>query len=253
MRTLHALVLALDLVLAAVHPIAGGIASAVPFPMLIEASAGLFAEVGTVEVGQTAGTKTGDAKSLSNTCCRTVGKVAAGSPTRPRLWRHQQACSAVKPWLRVPRRSHGSPMPFSRVPCRRGRGMEEQTIFADKRVTITTTRAVLGGTTYAMANITSVRTHDQPRSLALIAIGFLGVALGVSCIAINGLDGPVFGIGLISTLMGAAMFGGYFLEKPKHWVRIGTAGAESNAVCSDDPAWTARVVAAMNEAIVRRG
>lgn len=115
---------------------------------------------------------------------------------------------------------------------------------------ITTARAVLAGTTYAMANITSVRQLAEPSAagfLGLLAAG--GAALGIY-VAIDGL----WRLGLV-ILAFAALLGlaAYFARKRTYWVRIGTAGAETNAVSSDDPVWVARVVGALNDAIVSRG
>ncbi len=45
----------------------------------------------------------------------------------------------------------------------------------------------------------------------------------------------------------------WFLINTQYWVRIGTAGAEANAIASNDAAWTRKVVAAMVEALVGRG
>lgn len=126
--------------------------------------------------------------------------------------------------------------------------MEEQTIFADDTVTITTARAYLNGTTYAMANITSVRTHAESRGVIKAIVAIVGLTVAASFVV--GISSAVFFITLPLTVVAALWFA---FSKPKLWVRIGTAGAESNALWSNDPAWVAKVVAAINEAIVRRG
>lgn len=126
----------------------------------------------------------------------------------------------------------------------------EHVLFQDGSVvTITTARAVLLGTTYAMANITSVRAFEEKVEIGLAAIlGLCGFMLGAIIIMNDS------GFGWVLLLAGAA-FGAwaYSKRKSKHWVRIATSGAEANAVCSLDKAWTDRVVQALNDAIIARG
>lgn len=145
------------------------------------------------------------------------------------------ACSMV-----APRRGFGSASAMNASPS-------EHVVYQDAQVTVTTARAVLNGVTYAMANVTSVRTQKEPRPLALLLFGLLLCVVG-GCGAMGRVAfGPVF------LVAGAALAIWYFASKPKYWVRLGTAGGETNATFSRDATWTASVVAAMNEAIVRRG
>lgn len=131
-----------------------------------------------------------------------------------------------------------------------GQQQGERVLFQDGSiVTITTARAVLLGTTYAMANITSVRAFEQKAEVGLTTIlGLLCFMLGAMMIMGGSASGWIL-------LLGGAALGAwaYSQRKSKHWVRIGTAGAEANAVCSLDKAWTDRVVAALNDAIIARG
>lgn len=129
----------------------------------------------------------------------------------------------------------------------------EQLVFQDDRVTITTTRAILGDVTYAMANITSVRAIRERRTVLLVILGpivaFLGLLAVVGEQSPRGPSGPA----VLMLLGGAALTAAYYWPARKNWVRIGTAGAESDAIWSRDPEWTATVVAAINQAIVNRG
>jgi hypothetical protein len=59
--------------------------------------------------------------------------------------------------------------------------------------------------------------------------------------------------GWIVLLIGVAMLVSYFRDKPRRWVLVGTAGAETKAVESKDPYRTGRIVEAMNAAIISRG
>lgn len=126
-------------------------------------------------------------------------------------------------------------------------------LFQDEVVTVTKTRMLItmdtGETvTYAMANVTSVSMFVEPKNFAVVLIGLCSVIIGS---AIIGFD-RTWGIGFVA--VGASLAGIYlFLLKPKFWLRIGTAGAETNAVYSTDASWTKEVVAAVNKAIISRG
>jgi hypothetical protein len=124
----------------------------------------------------------------------------------------------------------------------------EVPIFEDTAVGVyvTTTRVQIGNTTYALANITSVRHFTEPRPRWLLYLGIPIMLVGLPQLVDHGSPG-------VALIVGVVMIIAFFGMNPKHWVRIGTAGAEANAVFSSRAAWTARVVAAINEAIVRRG
>ncbi len=127
----------------------------------------------------------------------------------------------------------------------------ERVYFQDARVTVTGARAMLGGTTYAMANITSVKEFVEIPSPAAAILGTILVLAGIALV-VDSSGGSGFGWTLL--LAGAACVAfWWFLINTQYWVRIGTAGAEANAIASNDAAWTRKVVAAMNEAIVGRG
>jgi hypothetical protein len=124
----------------------------------------------------------------------------------------------------------------------------EVVLFQDATVTVTNMRAIVPGVTYAMANVTSVREFIEPRPRVLVLMGLFLLASGLCCVAANA--GTV---GWTENVMGAALVGIYAILKPKYWVRIGTSGAEANAIWSNDPSWTRSVVAAINGAMVARG
>ena len=127
----------------------------------------------------------------------------------------------------------------------------ERVLFQDAAVTVTTARIVVGqDVTYPVVNVTSVREFVEPRPFVLLVVGGAIVFMGTSC-AVTRPDAAT--AGWLIAAIGLALCVGFFAIKPKHWVRIDTAGAESNAISSTDGAWTQRVVAAINEAIVARG
>jgi hypothetical protein len=138
------------------------------------------------------------------------------------------------------------------APAEKPKEAGERVLFEDGTVKITSARAIVSGkTTYAMSNITSVKQFVEPRpGVFLLAAVIIG-GPGLLCVKSN--DSGTSGIGGFLLFVGAACVVGFFLNKPKYWVRIGTSGAETNAVYSHDPEWTRSVVHAMNEAIVARG
>jgi hypothetical protein len=147
----------------------------------------------------------------------------------------------------APQPGYGPPAGYAAAPP--SGPTAERVFWNDGGVSITNARAVIGGTTYALANITSVRRFDEARNANVLVAGMLFVALGVGCVAFIDCKTP----GFISLLLGAAMCIAYALTPEKHWVRLGTAGAESNAIWYKDPAYAQRVVDALNQAIIHRG
>lgn len=154
------------------------------------------------------------------------------------------------PGCGAPRSTSGAAAPASgHTPAEKG---VERTLFEDKTVKVTTVRAVVHGKqTYAMSNVTSVSAFIEPKPQALAVFGFFCLGLGLFCVKINVADSSQVGTG--GAILGAVLLILYAISKPKHWVRIATAGAETNAIWSHDPAWTQRVVDAISEAIVARG
>ena len=96
-----------------------------------------------------------------------------------------------------------------------------------------------------------LREFVEPRPRALLTGGVLLCLPGSGCIAAHVADSA--DVGWIMCVIGAVLLVVYAFTKPKFWVRIGTAGAEANAVWSNEAQWTRTVVAAINQAIVTRG
>jgi hypothetical protein len=129
---------------------------------------------------------------------------------------------------------------------------DERILFKDETVTVTNVRAIVQkNTTYAMANITSVREFVEPRPAGIALCGLFLIAVGMLCLHGNNGDSAL--LGWLGSGMGLLMVAAFLLSKPKYWVRIGTAGAGANAIFSNDPQWTRNVVSAINSAIVTRG
>jgi len=129
--------------------------------------------------------------------------------------------------------------------------MSQETVFyQDDQVRVTNSRAVLKGKTYAMANITSVSHVDASASLVWPVIIFL-IGLVVFLFALMG-DGTTCTL-VVGIAMCVGVVGWFVFLRTRYAVVIGSASGETQALVSRDKSYTAKVAAAINEAIVRRG
>jgi hypothetical protein len=135
--------------------------------------------------------------------------------------------------------------------------MAERTLLTESReghrVEVTTSRAVVDSTTYAVKNITSVSVARTPSPKFAGAIfALLGVLVGVFASG-DALSGRALELGpghLVAAFLGAIGLGILAFGKAKFAVRLHTAGVEQKMLESTDEAWIARVAAALNTAIV---
>ena len=127
--------------------------------------------------------------------------------------------------------------------------MSEETFYSRGNIHITNARAVLGGKTYAMANITSVAMAKRPANRTL---GIVVALVGIILAACGGIGDTSLWIilGVLALLTGIVMA---VITKPSYIVRLGSASGESDALSSKDQEYIREIVGAVNEAIVRRG
>ena len=126
----------------------------------------------------------------------------------------------------------------------------EETLLVQGKVTVTTSRLLIGAKTYAMSNITSVTFGKIP------AVKWPGVI-----VAIAGVCVLLFGIALDFILVGLVVGGAiialgvwlFTYSKPLYTVRLGSASGEADALSSKNEEWIRKIVSAVNEAIIRRG
>jgi len=143
---------------------------------------------------------------------------------------------------------------------------EEVTYYSDGAIRITNARAVLGGKSYAMANITSVAMWKRPANRTpgvVIAIVGLLITLCACCPASFTLgssdsdaaaSGLLFvGVGLLGLLGLVAGIVIAAIAKPSYVVRLGSASGETDALVSKDQEYIQKIVNAVNEAIIKRG
>jgi len=133
---------------------------------------------------------------------------------------------------------------------------EERSFLNDGGVYVSNTRVVIHGTTYATANITSVRKHVTPANngcaIVLVILGALG-ALGGLTLALGGSgDGrwSAFVACAVLLILGIVWFKSLH---PTYNVMLATAAGERQGLTSKDEGVVDRVTGAIADAIVHRG
>jgi hypothetical protein len=132
--------------------------------------------------------------------------------------------------------------------------MAEESIYSDDTVSITTARVMISGTTYALRNITSVSmTYTPAKRAPGIALLIFGVL--VLLLARMYFHDQAVHAGLVALLVAVVMMsGGIFLicvAKPNFHVSLSSSSGESDALTSKDRRYIEKVVAGINDAIVR--
>jgi RNA polymerase subunit RPABC4/transcription elongation factor Spt4 len=117
----------------------------------------------------------------------------------------------------------------------------EKTFLSTQGATVTNTRIIVPGKTYAMAGITSVR------STVIGAKRGLPILIALAGIFLFFVQQPVWG--LVFLVGGIAWA---FALKDTHAVAINSASGEIQAVVSKDEEYISSIVQAVNEAIVYR-
>lgn len=127
---------------------------------------------------------------------------------------------------------------------------EEETIFSQDPIRITTKRAIFGAKTYAIANITSVSAFKEAKSMGVLVF-FLLIGIVITYYAIR--PPSVSGIGLV---IGLGWIGAIIHEirkKPLAKVRVSGSSGEEDMFQSRNHAMVQQIVDAVNQAMVRRG
>lgn len=134
----------------------------------------------------------------------------------------------------------------------------ETEIFRAGSDVVTTQRAVLSGTTYAVRQINSVRMETVPpnRRAALLLLGIGGVFLLSGVMLAT--DVSLFASStLVALAIGAACIaaGVWLLKRAMatHYVLLSTSSGEVKSVYSTDEGLIQRYVAAISDAVVRQG
>ena len=129
--------------------------------------------------------------------------------------------------------------------------MSEKVIYRDNSVSISTNRIVIGGTSYALPNITSVKMTSAPAkkgfAVALIILGMLVFAGSLS-------QGPQ---NIIPGLLGGAILAGlgffWFRSSSRddYFVTIAGRSGECRALTSKSKSYVGKIVGAINDAILQ--
>ena len=117
----------------------------------------------------------------------------------------------------------------------------EKVFLAEDGVRITSTRAILGGKTYALRNISSVSLEEIPADTATAnAMILWGLILSLcTC-----------GLTLILSIIGAVMLSN---AKPSYAVRLASNAGEHHALISNDQEQIEAIVKAIEEAMIAYG
>lgn len=123
--------------------------------------------------------------------------------------------------------------------------MAEQTFFSQGDISVTNARVMIGGQTYAMSGITSVRSvKKEPSRKGPVILGIVGLLPFFS----GETGGIILGLVLI-----AAAIAWFINKKATYHVGLVTASGESEVLGSKDPEYIRKIVNAINEAIIARG
>ncbi len=132
---------------------------------------------------------------------------------------------------------------------------EEHSFLSDSDVYVSNTRIVIQGTTYATANITSVRKHMVPAkngcAAALAIVGALGAVGGLASALGQSSSDRWTPVVVCTALLIFAI--SWFRSLPTYHVMIATAGGERQGLTSQDEEVVDRVTGAIADAIVHRG
>jgi len=120
---------------------------------------------------------------------------------------------------------------------------QEKVFFKDSTVTVTQSRYICSGKTYAMRNISSVSIFkiEKSRKGAIVLL-IVGILLLIP-------EGTRI-IGLILAVLGGIWV---YTIKDEYAVRISTNAGEANSLVDKDEAYIQKIVDALNDAIVQGG
>lgn len=123
--------------------------------------------------------------------------------------------------------------------------MEEKIFFNQGNVSVSNSRFIVDGQTYAMNNVTSVKSGVvKPNRLGSIVIGLIGLVM-----VLSGSGGVLIG-GLVLLVLAVLSWMG---NKKQYTVLLNTSSGENQALVSSDESYIRTVINSLNDAIVSRG
>ncbi len=130
---------------------------------------------------------------------------------------------------------------------------KEETIYSDNAVIVTNMRVIIGGTTYALRNITSVKMLFTPprfvKPILLLIVGLM--ILFAAFFPINANAPAPASAYVIAGMMIVGAILWMCSAKTNYHVGLSSASGEIHALSSKNKAYIERVVLSINEAIVK--
>ena len=129
---------------------------------------------------------------------------------------------------------------------------KEATFYSDKTVAVTDLRVIIGGTTYALRNITSVRMAFTPprmvKPVLLLVAGLL--ILFAALVPMTDMQPAPIGVYIIGggMILGAILW--MIGAKTKYHVDISSSAGEVHVLTSHNKLYVQRIVESINRAIV---
>jgi hypothetical protein len=127
--------------------------------------------------------------------------------------------------------------------------MEEKTYYSDNSISVTSTRVIVGSTTYSLRNVSSVKMTSIVPShvidIILILIGVITLIIGLA--ALKETSGICLIVGI---LIGVAGFFIFKSKKTTYYVVLGTNSGEQKAIYSIDLEYINKIVSEINNAIM---
>ncbi len=123
--------------------------------------------------------------------------------------------------------------------------MKEKSFFNQGNVSVSNSRFIVNGQTYAMNGVTSVKTaRKDPSRAGPIILGMLGLG------SLVGGEASSLIIGLI--IIGLAILW-WIKQKPELTVVLNSSSGEAQALTSKDVDYINKIIEALNNSIVHRG
>jgi hypothetical protein len=131
----------------------------------------------------------------------------------------------------------------------------EKTFFQARGICVTKTRFIVFNQTFAMANITSVRTMTvPPERLGPGLVCIVGILICIGGIArLFSFSWSLMAACVVGLLIIAASIFWMLKQKPTYRIVLSTAGGDTKACQDEDGAFIMRMMEALNNAIISRG
>lgn len=123
--------------------------------------------------------------------------------------------------------------------------MEETVFFNEGNVSVSNSRFIVNGQTYAMSSVTSVKKGETPpdKTMEIIFV--------ILCVLIIAFASAAWKIGAL--VVGAYLINLIRNKKTIYSVVLNVSSGEMQALQSHDKAFIERIIEALNQAIVSRG